>query len=131
MQPTQQEYDEIAKKIETHMEYYIDIYSKMDEDKKQQYIQEKVEKHFREFLNNSEKEKITELIIQNFKENHGYIDEVDETDEPVLPTGNLTCKEIPVVVSHFNKFFDKEHMEKWYSQYYYNQLASIIKSKKL
>ena len=135
MEPTQQEYSEVVKRIKTRMEFYNDIYSKMDEDRKQQHVREITEKHFREFLNNSEKKKIAELILKNFKENHGYIDNVDNIDHNnnkyVLPTGYLMCWEIQVVVSHFNKFISKEHMNTWYSQEYYNQLAGIIKSKKL
>jgi len=84
-----------------------------------------VDKNFIEFLNNAEKNRIKELIINNFKENHGY------SGTGNLPTGNLLSWEIQVVVSHYNKFISKEYMEKWYSQEYYNQLASIIKSKKL
>jgi hypothetical protein len=57
----------------------------MDNDTKQQYIKQNVDKHFIEFLNNAEKRVIKELIINNFKENHGY----NGTEN--LPTGNLLC----------------------------------------
>jgi hypothetical protein len=125
MDYTQEEYDEIFKFVESSMKYNEHLYSNMDKDDKQQFIKEKVDKHFIEFLNNAEKHAIEELIINNFKENHGY------SGTEKLPTENLLCWEIQIVVSHYNKFISKEHMEKWYSQEYYNQLASIIKSKKL
>jgi len=135
MEVTQEEYDKIAKKFESKMEYYNHFYKDMDENRKQQMIRENVYKHFTEFLTNAEKNKIKEVIRQNFAENHGYndnaADDNNDKEKSFLPTGHLINGEIQVVVSHFNKFFDKEHMEKWYSQEYYNQLASIIKSKKL
>ena len=112
MDYTQEEYDEIFEFVESSMKYNEHLYSNMD-------------KHFIEFLNNAEKHAIEELIINNFKENYGY------SGTGNLPTKNLLCWEIQIVVSHYNKFISKEHMEKWYTQEYYNQLASIIKSKKL
>jgi len=121
MEVTQEEYDKIAKKIKDNMEYRNHFYN-------DSIIKEKVYKYYTEFLNNAEQNKIEEIIRQNFAENYGYN---GESEKSVLPTGHLICWEIQVVVSHFNKFFDKEYMEKWYSQHYYNQLASIIKSKKL
>jgi len=124
MEYTQEEYDEIFEFVESSMKYNNHL-PNMDNDAKQQYIKQKVDKHFIEFLNNAEKHVIKELIINNFKENHGY------SGSENLPTGNLLCWEIQIVVSHFNKFISKEHMEKWYTQEYYNQLASIIKCKKL
>jgi hypothetical protein len=125
MEPTQEEYDEMSLFIEERMDRYNDIYSNMNKDQKQQIIKEKVDKHFCQFLNNAEKHAIEELIIENFKENHGY------SGTGNLPTGNLLSWEIQVVVSHYNRFISKEHMEKWYSQKYYNQLASTIRYKKL
>ena len=125
MDPTQEEYDKMFSFFETRMNNYSHLYSNMDKDEKQQFINAKVQNHFTLFLNNAEQHVIEELIIQNFKENHGY----SGTDE--LPNGNLLCWEIQVVVSHYNKFISNDHMKKWYSQEYYNQLASIIKSKKL
>ena len=125
MDYTQEEYDEIFEFVESSMKYNEHLYSNMDKDDKQKFIKEKVDKHFIEFLNNAEKHAIEELIINNFKENHGY------SGTGNLPTKNLLCWEIQIVVSHYNKFISKEHLEKWYTQEYYNQLASIIKSKKL
>ena len=124
MEYTQEEYDEIFEFVQSSIKYHPHL-SNMDNDKKQQYIKQAVDKHFIEFLNNAEKRAIEKLIINNFKKNHGY------SGTGNLPTGNLLCWEIQIVVSHYNKFRSKEHMEKWYTQEYYNQLASIIKSKKL
>jgi len=124
MEPTQEEYDEMIEFVKSSMKYN-NHFPNMDNDDKQQYIKQRVDKHFIEFLNNAEKSAIEELIINNFKENHGY------SGTGYLPTENLLCWEIQIVVSHYNKFRSKEHMEKWYTQKYYNQLASIIKSKKL
>jgi hypothetical protein len=125
MEYTQEEYDEMVSSIEERMNYYADRYSNMDKDEKQQFIKQRVDKHFIEFLNNAEQQAIEELIIANFKENHRY------SGTGNLPSGNLLGWEIQIVVSHYNKFICKEHMEEWYTQEYYNQLASIIKSKKL
>ena len=125
MDPTQEEYDEMFSFFETRVNNYSHVYSNMNKDEKQDFINQQVEKHFTLFLNNAEKNAIEQLIIENFKENHGY----SGTDE--LPNGYLLCWEIQIVVSHYNKFISKEHMKKWYSQEYYNQLASIIKCKKL
>lgn len=125
MDPTQQEYDEMFSFFETRMNYNSHLYSNMNKDEKQHFINGKVQNHFTLFLNKAEENAIEQLIIENFKENHGYSG-IDK-----LPTGNLLCWEIQIVVSHYNKFISRDHMEKWYSQEYYNQLASIIKSKKL
>jgi len=122
---TQREYYNMIAYYERYMNYHTDRYFNMDKAKKRDILLKKVEKHFYQFLNNAEKDDITRLIINNFKENHGY------SGTGKLPNEHLLCWEIQVVVSHYNKFISKEHMEKWYSQEYYNQLASIIKSKKL
>ena len=51
MDYTQEEYDEIFKFVESSMKYNEHLYSNMNKDDKQQFIKEKVDKHFIEFLN--------------------------------------------------------------------------------
>lgn len=134
MEPTQEEFDKMFLFFEQRMCYKY-LYENMNSQQKKEFINQEVLKHFTLFLNQSEQNAIKELILNNFKENHGYKDDIDNIDHNnnkyVLPTGYLMCWEIQVVVSHFNKFISKDHMNTWYSQEYYNQLASIIKSKKL
>lgn len=119
METTKEEYDKVYTRIKDRMEY---INSTLDHE----YITQLVDKHFSIFLNKAEESAIIEIIIQNFKENHGY------TGEGQLPNSNLLCWEIQIIACDFSdKTIREKHFNKWYSPKYYTQILKIIGSKKL
>ena len=118
METTKEEYATMYNRIKNRMEY---TNSTLEDD-----ISQLVDKHFSIFLNNAEESAIVELILQNFKENHGY------TGEGKLPNGNLLCWEIQIIACDFSdKSIRENHFKKWYSPTYYTQIMKIIGSKKL
>lgn len=120
METTKEEYAVMYNRIKNRMEYTNSIIT--DEE----HITQLVDKHFSIFLNDAEESAIVELILQNFKENHGY------TGEGKLPNGNLLCWEIQVIACDFsNKTIRENHFARWYSPKYCIQIINIIGSKKL
>jgi hypothetical protein len=118
MEPTKEEYNKIYKRT-------LDRFRNRNEVYTDESIEQIVNKHFSNFLNKSEQQAIEEVIIQNFKENNGYTD-------GLLPNGNRLCWEIQIIACKWaDTDVRKNHMEKWYTQYYTNQIANIIKSKRL
>lgn len=119
METTKEEYDIVYKRIKDSMEY---MHSTIDD----KDITRLVDKHFSIFLNKAEESAITDVIIQNFAENHGY------KGEGELPNGNLLCWEIQIIACNFSdKTIRKNHFDRWYSPKYYTQIMNIIGSKKL
>jgi hypothetical protein len=118
MKPTKEEYDYMYKKMEEHMHFKNEKYTK-------ELIDQLVDEHFSIFLNKAEQQAIIEIIIKNFKENHGY------TKGKVLPNGNQICWEIQIIACNDFKNVNKTHMEKWYTQQYCSQITNIIQSKRL
>jgi hypothetical protein len=117
METTKEEYQAMYQRIDQLMQYT---------ENKHEFITTQVEKHFAEFLNKAEQDAITTLIIQNYKENHGY------SGDGILPNGNLLCWEIQVIACNWSdKTIIKSHMDKWYTPEYCTQIANIIKTKKL
>ena len=127
MKPTTEEYNKMYKKIEGRMRFKNEEYTK-------ETIDQLVDEHFSIFLNEAEQQAIIEIIIKNFKENHGYTE-----DQPLLPNGNRICWEIQIIDCDSStsapfggmKNINKDHMKKWYTQDYCSQIANIIKSKRL
>jgi hypothetical protein len=118
MEPTKEEYNHMYQKIEEHMRFKNKEYTK-------ETIDQLVDKHFSIFLNEAEQQAIIEIIIKNFKENHGY------TEGELLPNGNRICWEIQIIACNSMKNINKPHIEKWYTQDYCSQIANIIQSKRL
>ena len=118
MKPTKEEYNHMSQKIEERMRFKKENYTK-------ESIEQLVDKHFSIFLNEAEQQAIIEIIIKNFKENHGYM------EDKVLPNGNRICWEIQIIACEPMKNNNKSHMEKWYTQDYCSQIANIIQSKRL
>ena len=119
METTKEEYAAMYNRIKNRMEY-------MNSTTDDEHITQLVDKHFSIFLNDAEESAIVELILQNFKENHGY------TGEGKLPNGNLLCWEIQVIACDFSdKSIRENHFNRWYSPNYYTQILKIIGSKKL
>jgi hypothetical protein len=130
MEPTKEEYNHMSQKIEKRMRFKKENYTK-------ETIDQLVDKHFSIFLNKAEQQAIIKIIIQNFKENHGYTE-----GQPLLPNGNRIYWEIQIIACDRStpfisapeggmKTINKLHMEKWYTQDYCSQIANIIKSKRL
>jgi hypothetical protein len=118
MEPTQEEYNDMYQNIEKRMRFKNEQYTR-------EMIELLVDKHFSIFLNKAEQQAIEELIIENFKENHGY------REGQTLPNGNRMCWEIQIIACESMKNINKSHMEKWYTQDYCSQIENIIKSKRL
>ena len=110
--------------------HYQRIYNRLcfinDPDKNnRQYIESRVKLHFELFLNDFEKENITQLIFQNYKENYGYISGVD------LPNGYTIHWELQCVVSSAKTQCNTKHMDTYYSEEYKRRFLDIIKTKRL
>lgn len=117
---TQEEYFTHYNRINKHLRFIEHPeYNNVD------FIKERVKVHFDLFLNNWEKESIKQLIIQNYKENHGYI------AGDYLTNGNTIYWEIETVVGSIKKKCNTAHMDKYYSEEYKAKFLDIIKTKKL